>query len=294
MAGRGGAPAGGRNAEFSAGAFGAPQGGTTSASSAGGGGAAGQALPPDVAGAGDDRPEAVGGGRSGVIAAGGEGGASPAAPTQPACRMLVAGTGGAVAGGLVVKLKANTHEPSEVTRAEVQVTNEGSIDLPLSSLELRYYFESEYGREQTDKLVVRVDYAAKTGLVYMNVPQQLVSTDVIVVDPPGLGADAYMQIAFVDVKGDPGMLLAGETALVQFRIEAPSTWDQTNDYSFGACSEYASPWSRIVLLRDGKVVSGDLPPGLPVRPAGEGGAGGAGGEPGFGGADALGGVGGLG
>jgi hypothetical protein len=205
--------------------------------------------------------------------------------------MLVAGTGGGAAtGSLLVKLKANTNEPSDVTRAEVQVTNEGSVDVPLSSLELRYYFESEYGPEQTDKLVVRVDYAAKTGLVYMNVPQQLVSTDVIVVDPPGRGADAYMQIAFVDVKGDPGMLLAGETALVQFRVEAPSGWDQTNDYSFGACSQYASPWSRIVLLRDRKVVSGDVPPGLPVHPGGEGGAGGAGGEPGFGGSDALGGA----
>jgi hypothetical protein len=291
-AGRGGVSAGGRSGEFNAGAFGAPQGGNTSVSAGGGGAAGSLPLPSgDVAGAGDERPEAVGGGRSGIIAAGGEGGAAPAAPTQSACRMPVAD---AVAGGLIVKLKANTNEPSDVTRAEVQITNEGSVDVPLSSLELRYYFESEYDPEQTDKLVVRVDYAAKTGLIYTNVPQQLVSTDVIVVDPPVPGADAYMQITFVDIKGDPGMLLAGETALVQFRVEAPSTWDQTNDYSFGACSQYASPWSRVVLLRDGKVMSGDLPPGLLVRPVGEGGAGGVGGEPGFGGSDALGGAGGFG
>lgn len=231
------------------------------------------------------------GGAYGVIGAGGDNFAAGPRPPSPDVCQTSADAATNSAGALLVRVKANSDQPTEFPQGELQVSNEGYSTVELAEVELHYYFQSEYDAEHTDALVVTVDHAQKSGLVHTNIAQEIVHADVRVLEPSVSGANAYFVLAFSSPEGRDGTLSAGETLVVKFRMEPPAgssfnyynvPRDQTNDYSFGACPLHASAFSRVVLLRAGEVMSGEPPAGFVVPDASAGAGGmGSGGAPGF-------------
>jgi len=225
---------------------------------------------------GAGRASGAASGSAGTDEAGSGGQGGSAGPVEPDVCTADDGSGAPFG----VTLKANSDAPMLFLQGDVAVTNGGDEAVALSELELRYYFESEYDPVGTESLEVRIYYADVSGGRLYRAITALVSGEVV---RPAVGvatADAYLALRF---DSGAGSLEPGEKMSAQFQLRPPAghddfyaTQDQTNDYSFGACSQRAAPWPYVVLLHGGSVASGEPPPG--VVDGGEGGQGGQGGQ----------------
>lgn len=177
--------------------------------------------------------------------------------------------------GLSLELKANSDEPDAPPRGELRIANRDDISYALSDLEIQYFVKSEVPVEAGGSVTVTVDYAQVNGRHYRAI-SGMVQGSWVELDPPIPSSDTVLRIGFTPASG---LLQPGETALVRYRVHPlqagqPSTLDQTNDYSFGACSLHAASWPKVLLLVNGRLSSGDPPEGFSDASEGSAGAGG--------------------
>ncbi len=230
----------------------------------GGGAGRGGASTGGIAGAGKG---GVGTGGTSGAAGASDGGASDGGAGPDPCS--IQGTPPA----LRVDYKSGTKPVTDEPDGQVRVVNDTTAPVPLSEVTLRYWFHSEFSCEDTvDRMAINVvsfqfdgPYAAK------QIPH--VVPRVVSLDTGAPGCDAYFQLAF-----DPlaGSLAPEQWASVGFWTQIPiydgTQHNQTNDYSYGACTMAFVYWDKITVYRNGRLIAGS-------EPGGGGGEGGQGGAP---------------
>ena len=165
-------------------------------------------------------------------------------------------------------MRAVTEDPE----GTFQVVNGTLQPIPLSELTVRYWFHSEFTcSETTDRMLVNVvafqfdnPYAAKTTAD--------VTKTVVALGSGAPGCDAYFELGFPTTTGS---LAPNQMATVKYFAQIPiyetsRPHDQSNDYSYGACTTDTVFFEKVTLYRTGRLVSGS-------EPGGDGGAGGEGG-----------------
>lgn len=243
-----------------------------SAGSAGGAGKGGSggsgAGSGGVAGTGGGGGEETGSSGADAGGMGGAPGPDPCAPegTPPELHVLLQNDRARV-----------TDEPG----AKVWLVNDTEDDVPLNELALRYYFTSEFECADTvEAMQVNVTYA-QVFTPYADLGVASVTAKVVALEDHGNSCDAYFELGFADTTPalDPN-----DYAEIGFWTRIPiddgTVRDQTNDFSFGACTTKLAWWDRVTVYRDGVRVSGTGPD----NDTGEGGAGGQGGQGGLAGA----------
>jgi hypothetical protein len=262
--GGGGATAGTAGQTGKGGATG--KGGTGGSSGApgkgGAGGTSGGGTGGTDGGAGD--PGSSGADAGGM---GGAPGPDPCAPegTPPELHVLLQ-NGSSVA----------TSDPT----GDFRLVNGTDDDLPLSEMSFRYYFTSEFDCEDTlANTNVNITYFQLQN-PFVEVGAAAITNSVVQLEERGRYCDVYFEIGFSDTA--PALEPEQEAAIGLWTQVAIFTTahDQTNDFSFGACTTKRVWWDRITVYRDGVRVSGTGP----ANDSGEGGAGGQGGQGGLGGA----------
>ena len=136
---------------------------------------------------------------------------------------------------------------------KVQLTNLGSA-INLSSLKIRYYYTSEPSSANS----VTVDYASVVNGSTHSALTGQVSGGVILLSSPKTGADRYVELGFASAS--PSLASSG-TAEIQLRItnQQWSNFSQTDDYSFLSSAQSYALNPKVVLLKDGTIVSGAAP-----------------------------------
>ena len=253
MSGTGASPFGGASG-FSGSASGG-KGGTTTGGTSGKGGAGG------TSGEGG-APTGGTSGNDGGASDGGEGGTDPCIPpeTQPDLR---------------IEYKADARAIPEDPSGQFHIVNGTAEPVPMSELKARYWFHSEFTcAETTDAvLVMVVTFQFQTPFVNKNIPD--VTTTYVSLGSGAPGCDGYFELGF---DTGAGALEANQYALIGYFMQVPiytRPHDQSNDYSYGACTMAPVYFDRVTLHRSGRLISGTPPDGAG---GGEGGAGGEGGS----------------
>jgi endoglucanase len=150
-------------------------------------------------------------------------------------------------GGMKVLYRSTGVDPqtSNIGLA-LQVENDGGEPIDLSHLELRYWYTAGDLRGTTQ--LAQVDWAA---IGQGHVRAEFVQTG------QG-GQDHYLRVTFDQNAGPVPAYGSTGDIILRFHKSDWSTYDQTNDYSFGA-ETVARAWDRVTLYRDGKLVWGSEP-----------------------------------
>jgi hypothetical protein len=128
----------------------------------------------------------------------------------------------------------------------LQIVNNGSSSVNLSTLTIRYYFTKD---TCTGSLVLECDYAVVGNT---NISGTFATTT-------GMNADEYAEVSF---KSAAGSLAAGaSTGEIQLRIHTADycTFNQANDYSFDPTKTSYTNWSNVTLYQSGTLVWGTEP-----------------------------------
>jgi hypothetical protein len=225
------------------------RGGTTSGGTTGTGGAQGGTGATSGQGG-------TGGSDGGVGAEGGEGGTDPC---------MVVGT----PPELRLDYKADTRAVTDDPSGQFHVVNGTDDNIPLDELKLRYWFHSEFTCAVTAEDAAVMVVTAQLQNPFANLDISDVTNAVVTLGTGSPGCDAYFEIGFSsDEPLEPDQyVLIGYFFQVQ-NYTRPH--DQSNDYSYGACTTTPVFFERVTLYRAGRLVSGRPPDGS----GGEGGAGG--------------------
>ncbi len=160
---------------------------------------------------------------------------------------LFAAPTASAAAGVTVLYKNNDTAPSDnQIKPGLELVNNGSSALDLSTVTVRYYFTHDSG---ASAYTYNCDYAA---IGCGNVHASFVG-----MASPTATADTYVQLSFT------GSLAAGaNSGDIQSRVNKTdwSNFDETNDYSHGTNTAYAST-STITVYVNGTLVSGTEPGG---------------------------------
>lgn len=133
-------------------------------------------------------------------------------------------------------------------RPSFEIHNDGPSVVPLSELEIRYFFTNE-----------------GSGTPVAQCPILPSDCDVLqlsfgVVDPPRPLADSYLSVGF---NTSAPSLAAGSISKryeVGFRNSGIGPLQQTNDYSYDSSFDQAAPSQKTCLYRNGKLIWGLEPP----------------------------------
>jgi hypothetical protein len=168
--------------------------------------------------------------------------------------------------------KADARAATDDPGGQFHVVNATDDLVDLRELTLRYWFRSEFACDQTtDAMTVNV-VTFQFHNPFENKTMSDVSTRVVSLGTGAPGCDAYFEVGF---DANVGSLEPAQYALVGYFAQIPiytRSHDQSNDYSYGACTTMPVYFDRVTLYRSGRLVSGREPGG-----GGEGGAGGEGG-----------------
>ncbi len=153
---------------------------------------------------------------------------------------------------------ANTSAQCNTISPRFKIQNTGTEPINLTDLKLRYFYTAENtGIKQN----FFCDYSNIGASKATGVFQQLPDSE--------NGCNCYLEIGFTS---DSGILNPGNTVELHTRIakEDWSNYNQTNDYSFNGKSTNYVDWDKVVILINGKPVSGVYPyhvTGIVLTPA---------------------------
>ncbi len=142
---------------------------------------------------------------------------------------------------------ADTSAGDNQMKPHFRIVNNGSASVPLSELEIRYWYTKEGSASQT----FNCDWA-QVGC--SNLTGQLVS-----MPASAAGADHYISITF---KPSAGSLAPGaNTGEMQIRINKNdwTNYNETGDYSYNPSMTSFADWDRVALYRNGQLIWGIEP-----------------------------------
>lgn len=157
-----------------------------------------------------------------------------------------------------VLAECQTGSSKQEIKVHLALTNEKAAALDLSQLTLRYWFTVD--DPSTPSLAI--DYAAPP------FSSGAVTGTFVPVSPAVTGANEYLQIAFSS--GSLGLFESSGELDLRLNDYSTPTWDndQTDDYSFQACSggktAYDSPfdgqpWDHVTAYASGTLIYGTEP-----------------------------------
>jgi len=130
-----------------------------------------------------------------------------------------------------------------------KVTNNGSSEIPLTDIRLRYYFTDD----GVSPIVVFVDYAHNNGMQINN------NITYTIQDINCTGANKYIELGFNTAAGS---LAPNTYAIVRARAyqkDYSQNFTQTNDYSFCKKNTDFAAWDKVTGYLDGVLISGTEP-----------------------------------
>jgi len=129
----------------------------------------------------------------------------------------------------------------------LNLVNNGTTDIPLSELTVRYWYTIDTDQPQS--------YACDWAVVNCaNITHQFVP-----LTNPRNGADHYLELGFTS---GAGVLSAGgSSGDIQSRITKTdfSSYDETDDYSFDPTKTSFTDWTQVTLYRNGVLIWGTEP-----------------------------------
>jgi hypothetical protein len=156
--------------------------------------------------------------------------------------------------------------------------NDTDADLALTDVTIRYYFTSEFECAETlEKMEITITHFQIYNPQYVDPADDNVIKRVVELEDHANTCDAYFELSFADTT--PALEPGGEAALGLYTaipIYDGPAHDQSNDFSFGACTTMPAWWDRVTVYNGDERVSGTSPDNDPA----EGGAGGQGGQAG--------------
>jgi PKD repeat protein len=129
----------------------------------------------------------------------------------------------------------------------LNLVNNGTTDIPLSELTVRYWYTIDTDQSQS----YACDWAV---LDCANITHQFVP-----LTNPRNGADHYLELGFTSSAGTlPG---GGSSGDIQSRITKTdfSNYDETDDYSFDPMKTSYTDWTHVTLYRNGVLIWGTEP-----------------------------------
>jgi endoglucanase len=158
------------------------------------------------------------------------------------------GPTGAVTGNLRVQYRTGDQNSSDnQIRAQFLIINDGTENIPLQELTIRYWYTNESNTAQN----FWCDWTPRGC--------SAVSGKCTQIPNPVAGADTFLEVAFSSAAGT---LLAGSNSgEIQTRISASnwSNYTESNDYSYDNTKIQFSDWSKVTLYRNGHLVWGIEP-----------------------------------
>jgi hypothetical protein len=143
-------------------------------------------------------------------------------------------------------------------KPQFRIVNTGSTSVPLSELEIRYYFTID----SAAPLTFNCDYAL-VGCANL-------SASFVPVNPGGPGTDYYLELSFTSGAGSIAPGYTSGPIQVRFNKDNWTTFNQGNDYSFDPTKSAFADWNRVTLYRNGTLiwgvepVTGPPPTGMPT------------------------------
>jgi cellulose 1,4-beta-cellobiosidase len=206
-------------------------------------------------GAGGSNPGAGGSsggaGRGGSNGAGGHGGSRETGGMGGVGRAGSTGAGGNPGGpALLVEYLCNATAAANSTLAyHVKITNNGTSDVPLEGLSVRYYFTNETAGAP----VVELDYGAVMG-PFQSIGQPEKTCTAYGPKPT---ANMFCEVTLSNLMP----MSAGGSLELQLRIHSPQyqVMNQSNDYSFDPTKTMYAPWDHITVHRMGALLAGVAP-----------------------------------
>jgi hypothetical protein len=157
----------------------------------------------------------------------------------------------AVSSDLALQYRVGESGGTSATNSDIKpflnLVNNGTTDIPLSELTVRYWYTIDTDQPQS----YACDWAV---LDCANITHQFVP-----LSSPRDGADHYLELGFTSSAGTlPG---GGSSGDIQSRITKTdfSDYDQTDDYSFDPTKISYTDWTQVTLYRNGVLVWGTEP-----------------------------------
>lgn len=146
----------------------------------------------------------------------------------------------------VLSYNGSISDRSYSINPRVKISNNGSENLDLSTLTVRYYYTIDSERTQ------------KFSCDWSSVGNSNVLGKFVKMSSPVNNADYYLEIGFTK---NAGSISPGKNVEVQTRVSKSnmSRYTQSNDYSFNSKSSNFSDWDKVVVLVNGLVVFGKGP-----------------------------------
>ncbi len=157
----------------------------------------------------------------------------------------------AVSSDLALQYRVGESGGTSATNSDIKpvlnLVNNGTTDIPLSELTVRYWYTIDSEQSQS--------YACDWAVVNCaNITHQFVP-----LSSPRDGADHYLELGFTSSAGTlPG---GGSSGDIQSRITKTdfSSYDETDDYSFDPTKTSFTDWTQVTLYRNGVLIWGTEP-----------------------------------
>ena len=148
--------------------------------------------------------------------------------------------------GLKVQYRTLFDPSPESIHLSLKLVNTGAINVPLSSVKLRYWFTLDSTPDPGQQFYC--DFAS--------IGCFSVAGAIATVSPARPGANRYVEIGFAS-----GSLQAGSSSEFQGRFNNNdfSAFDQSNDYSYGTTSSAFTDWPTVTAYVSGLLVWGSEP-----------------------------------
>ena len=157
--------------------------------------------------------------------------------------------------GLSLLYKTDTPAMADSIQAEITINNAGPETVPLSELTVRYFFTDEVGAGGP---TVNISYGNRNGPSGYMALESLITKRIAPAPNPVATANTMVELGFA---AGAGSLARNDKAVFLMRYNGMfyPMLNQMNDYSFDGTKTAASPWEKIVILRNGNVIWGTPP-----------------------------------
>lgn len=149
---------------------------------------------------------------------------------------------------LVIEYRVGDTNPTDnQMKPQLRIVNEGTEDVSLSDLTVRYWFTNDSEKD----MQYFCDWAA--------VGCSNINASIVDMSQPAAEADAYLELTFTSGAGTLGA--GSHTGDIQNRLHYTdwSNFDENNDYSYNETQTQYAPADNIAIYQNGQLVWGTEP-----------------------------------